>query len=203
MGKQINEAERAPLAERGLDLYSTCYPALAVLLQAEGSRLPKQIIEPCCGPGALVIPLRAMGYAVRAYDIVDWGCPDSYAGYDVRDMEIVRPGWGIVTNPPFQIAYEAANAMLTSAHYVALFLRLQFLESEQRHGWFEHMGLSRLHIITDRLPMMHRYGWEGNKIGSSRMAYCWFVFDRRHGRQEGTIIKWWRWKDCVKQFPAP
>lgn len=203
--KAIQEAERAPLKERGADLYSTCYAALACLLAAEGKRLPRQILEPCCGPGAIVLPLRARGFKVVATDLFDWGCPNSTFGqdYDIELLEKVPTGIrGIVTNAPFKIAFKAANAMLRSAPYVALFFRLNFLESEERDGWFSEMGLSRHHIITDRLPMMHRFGWDGARLKNSRTCYSWYVFDRRNGvRKRSWETTQIRWKDAIKAWP--
>ena len=68
----IPEAACHAHAERGADLYSTPYEALACLLAAEGERLPKMLAEPCCGPGGLVLPLRNRGYTVLASDLHDW-----------------------------------------------------------------------------------------------------------------------------------
>lgn len=201
----VHEVSRAPLAERGADLYATGYEALAVLFQAEGKRLPKHLWEPCCGTGALVLPLRNRGYKVIATDLHDWQCPGSETGQE-WDIEIaVKPEGkveGAMTNPPFKIAFEAVNAMLRHSRYVAVFLPLTFLESNQRNGWFSQVGLSRMHIITDRLPTMHRFGWQGRKIKNSRKCFAWFVFDRRKRVRK---ISWetyqWSWKEAVKQFP--
>lgn len=198
----IPETTRAPLHVRGPDLYSTAYEAVAVLLSAESHALPKRLWEPCCGPGAIVRPLRRLGYQVLASDLKDWGCPDSHPGYDVLDIHAPGEFDGIVTNPPFRIAHKAATAMLSQSAYVTLFFRLQFLESNERHGWFSHMGLSRVHIITDRLPMMHRYGWTGRRIGKGRQAYAWFVFDRRQGqRRAAPTLHFWSWRREVKFHP--
>ena len=38
----------------------------------------------------------------------------------------------------------------------------------------------RVHVFRNRLPMMHRHGWDGPRASSST-AYAWFVFDKKHG----------------------
>lgn len=196
----VHEVSRAPLSERGADLYATGYEALAVLFEAEGRKLPKKLWEPCCGTGALVLPLRNRGYHVVATDLYDWNCPGAETGqsWDVEIAMAPNGVQGVITNPPFKIAFQAVNAMLRHSPYVAVFLPLTFLESEQRDGWFSQMGLSRMHIITDRLPTMHRYGWAGRKIKNSRKCYAWYVFDRRRGVRKSWETYQWQWKRCVK-----
>ncbi len=200
--KAVHEASRATARERGAELYATGYEALAVLLQAEGRRLPKRLWEPACGTGALVLPLRNRGYKVIATDLHDWQCPDAETGQE-WDILIADPPKerfdGIITNPPFSLAFEAANAMIRMSPYVALFLPLTFLESNQRNGWFTKVGLSRMHIISDRLPTLHRFGWSGNKIKTSRKAFAWYVIDRRNGvRKSSWETRQWSWKEAVK-----
>jgi len=54
---------RAPLSERGDDLYETPPAAVHALLRVEA--LPKVIWEPACGPGSIVKVLRGAGYRVQ------------------------------------------------------------------------------------------------------------------------------------------
>ena len=37
--------------------------------------------------------------------------------------------------------------------------------------------LARVHVFLDRLPMMHRDGWTGNRV-SNPTAFAWFVWER-------------------------
>jgi hypothetical protein len=45
-------------------------------------------------------------------------------------------------------------------------------------------GFSLVHVFADRLPRMHRQGWEGPRA-SSMTAFAWFVWLREHA---GPII---------------
>jgi len=168
---------------RGDDFYASPPEALWGLLAAEGGWLPQFIWEPACGDGGLVRPLRAAGYQVEATDLVDRGCPEGRGGIDFLEAWLPPVvGCGVVTNPPYRLATEFVDHALGLSSYVAMLLRLQFLESERRHGLFQRWPLSAVHVFSARLPMMHRAGWDGPKA-SSPTAFAWFVFDDRRGRE--------------------
>ncbi len=183
-------------AERGDDFYATPPEAVHALLAIESKWLPRGTIwEPACGDGAIVLPLRAAGWNVEATDLVDRGCPDSMSGLDfVRDGRHPSNVEGVITNPPFKLAKEFVDRALMECGYVAMLLRLAFLEGGKRQFWFEHGSLARVHVSSRRLPMMHRHGWDGPKAGSA-VCHAWFVWDERHeGRP---AIQWFDWKDHV------
>ena len=56
---------------------------------------------------------------------------------------------------------------------------LAFLESERRSRILDGGKLARVHVFRNRLPMMHRHGWTGNRTPSST-AFAWFVWDIGH-----------------------
>src|SRR5258708_34372077 len=96
---------RAPLSERGDDLYETPPVAVHALLRAEA--LPKVIWEPACGPGSIVTVLRSAGYRVYASDLVNRGCPDSDSGADFLMERSAPYGVGAtLTNPPYRTGTE-------------------------------------------------------------------------------------------------
>jgi len=180
---------RAPLAERGDDLYET--PACAVHALMRHEALPTRIWEPACGPGAIVRVLRTAGHEVIATDLVDYHCPDSRGGHDFL-MEYCAPDGvqAIVTNPPFKLAGEFVAHARTLAPKVIMLLRLAFLESDRRSAILDAGDLARVHLFRKRLPMMHRAGWEGRKANSG-MAFGWFVWDAAHsGPTELRRISW-------------
>ena len=52
--------------------------------------------------------------------------------------------------------------------------------------------LARVLAFRNRLPMMHRHGWNGPRA-TSATAFAWFVFDRNHhGPTELQRISWER-----------
>lgn len=181
-------AGRHALSERGNDLYETPVEAVDALLKAES--LPLDIWEPACGPGAIVRALRAAGHRVLATDLVDYGCPDSASGVDFL-MRWPGPHPDcIVTNPPYKLADQFVARGLEVCSRVVMLLRLPFLESVRRTEILEGGHLARVHVFRNRLPMMHRDGWQGPKNTSST-AFAWFVWDRMHrGPTELRRISW-------------
>lgn len=189
------QVQRAPLKEHRGDCYDTPPVAVQALLKVE--KLPHKIWEPACGTGNIVLPLRAAGHSVIATDLNDRGCPNSLSRVDF--LFCGRPYWpacgcgtqsgphtcecacdAIVTNPPFALAEKfVAAALRDRASLVIMLLRLAFLESARRSHILDSAGLARIHVFANRLPMMHRKGWEGKKANSG-MAFAWFVWQRGH-----------------------
>ena len=184
------QAQRHPLAERGLDLYETPAVAVEALLRVE--RLPHGIWEPAAGRGAIVRTLRDRGHAVIASDVHDYGGLH-FVGDFLTQEKMPTGCEAIVTNPPYQIAEPFVAHALKLAPLVIMLLRLAFLESERRCGILEGHGLARVHIFRKRLPMMHRDGWEGRKANSG-MAFAWYVWIRGYNDGPTTLdrISWER-----------
>lgn len=167
-----------------LDCYETPIVAVQALLECEG--LPKKLWEPCCGPGNIVKHLRSSGYIVQASDIFDYGCPDSFVG-DFLDGSTLPHGTfdAIITNPPFKKADAMIRRALTLCDKVYIFQRLLFLGGIGRSDIIDN-HLRKVHVFKARLPMMHRYGYEGPK-STSQVNYAWYVFDRRIKNIPATI----------------
>lgn len=170
--------KRAALSSRKDDLYETPEVAIEALLRAV--LLPHFIWEPACGPGSIVRSLRSSGRNVIATDLVDYRCPNSQSGIDFL-MERKAPPLtqAIITNPPFKLAGEFVERGLELCPRVIMLLRLAFLESKRRTAILDGGSLASVLVFKNRLPMMHRGGWDGNKSGSA-MAFAWFCWDREH-----------------------
>lgn len=168
---------RHHLSARKDDLYETPAPAVTALLNV--ATLPRHIWEPACGPGAIVRVLRSTGRKVIATDLVDYGCPDSFARRDFL-MERRAPvaAQAIVTNPPFKLADQFAAHALDLVPEVFMLLRLAFLESERRSPILDRGDLRAVYPFRRRLPFMHRHGWTGPVHGNSGMAFAWFWWSR-------------------------
>lgn len=159
----------ASFQERGNDLYETPAVATHALLKAE--TLPRNIWEPACGNGAIIRVLRDAGYNVISTDIM--------GGTDFL-VTTSAPAPAIVTNPPYKLAQQFVAHALSLCPYVAMLLRLAFLESERRRPILDNAHLARVHVFRNRLPMMHRDGWEGPRISNGAIAFAWFVWDKSH-----------------------
>lgn len=172
-----NGDKRHAIKVRKDDLYETPPEAVAALLRAEN--LPDVIWEPACGPGSIVRVLRASGRQVYATDLVDYDSPDQdHAGWDfLMETQLPLGVKAIVSNPPFKNGAEFVAKGLSLCPKVIMLLRLAFLESEGRSAILDGGDLARVLPFRDRLPMIHREGWEGPK-STNAMAFAWFVWDR-------------------------
>jgi hypothetical protein len=179
-----------PLADRGDDVYETPEVAVEALLSAE--TIPACVWEPACGPGAIVRVLRRHGHVVYATDLVDYNSPEQdESGWDFLLERQLPIGVGaIVTNPPFKLASEFVAHALDLCPKVVMLLRLAFLESERRTSILDGGKLARVHVFRNRLPMMHRAGWQGLRASSST-AFAWLVWDsEHHGPTELYRLSW-------------
>lgn len=122
------------------DFYATPPSATKKLLELEKFS-KKKIWEPCCGMGHIAKELENDGYDVRKTDIVDYGYEGCLFGeqYDFLKLKNMFDG-DIITNPPYGLATEfAEHAMdiITDGHKVAMFLKIQFLETQKRYELFK------------------------------------------------------------------
>jgi hypothetical protein len=185
--------QAAALSLRGNDLYQTPPEAVRALLKAES--LPRTIWEPACGPGSIARTLRAAGHVVYATDLVDYKSPDQdMSRWDFLNERQAPIGVeAIVTNPPFKNADEFVEHSLKLCPKVYMLLRLSFLEggtkSKARRAILDGGRLAKVMPFANRLPMMHRDGYEGPKEGS-KMVFAWFVWNEAH-TGDATIRRLW------------
>src|SRR5574337_198642 len=168
-------AGRHALIDRKDDLYETPECAVHALMAVE--RLPQGAVwEPACGPGAIARVIKQYGYRVYATDLVDYASPDQDQARIDFLLEQQGPDFhigSIVTNPPYKLAQQFVSHALLLCPRVVMLLRLAFLESERRTAILDNGWLARVHVFKNRLPMMHRDGWEGPKASSS-VPFAWF-----------------------------
>jgi hypothetical protein len=174
-------------AERSVDLYETPVCAVEALRKVE--RLPNYIWEPACGPGAIVRVFRAYEHTVYASDIKNYSW-----NHKVKDFLTAKKAPkgcdAIVTNPPFQFAEQFVRHALEVSPLVIMLLRFNFYESQRRTDILDNGNLSRIHVFSNRLPMMHRFGWDGPRA-SSAMPFAWYVWERwRKGPTTIDRISW-------------
>jgi hypothetical protein len=202
------ESKRHPYRDRGNDLYETPPAAVTALIKAESAlQQPCKIWDPCCGrQGNITNVLRAGGHSVIASDLCEFGVPFTAPAYFKVDflLEYKLPdGFDkVVMNPPFMLIEQfIAHALDLSCSYVAALTRLCFYEAGtgkhrkhriRRRILDGEIPPARIHVFRGRLPMMHRDGWAGRKT-TSRMAFCWMIWDRSHvGPTTISRISWER-----------
>jgi hypothetical protein len=159
------------------DAYATPAVAVEALLKVE--RLPHRIYEPAAGDGAIVRVLRAAGHAVIASDIHDYGFRLHFRRDFLLETKAPAGIEAIVTNPPFRLAEEFVAHALELVPLAIFLLRLSFLESERRRPILDGGKLARVHVFRNRLPFLHRRGWQGPRA-TSAIPFAWFCWSRDH-----------------------
>lgn len=184
----MTKKQRHSKEDRALELYETPPEATRALLKHE--RLPYTIWEASCGRGAIVRVLREAGHEVLATDWRDyhWDGQDAAHFNFMHQTELPMQGIdAIVQNPPFSRAAEFTKKSIELCPLVYMLLPLRFLEAgnekteagRARLFCLDQGYLARVLVFKNRLPMLHRDGWEGPKA-TSTMAYAWFCFNWWH-----------------------
>lgn len=110
--------------------------------------------------------------------------------------------WGIVANPPFDDVEAHIERATKLAPWCAFFLRFSFFEGS-RAAWFPSVGLRRVHIISDRLPMMHgeHVPLEDRTMKQAGMAFAWFVFEQGRKPRSFYEVRTVSWRKSAKLWP--
>ena len=152
------------------DYYATDPNTLIPLLKKES--ISKNIWECAVGGGHLAKELVKRNFNVKATDLVD-------RGYGVSGVDFLKCNekfdGDILTNPPYKYALEFvehALDLIKPGSKVIMFLKLQFLEGQERRRLFDTMQLSKVYVFSKR----QQCGKNGNFSGSSAVAYAWFVW---------------------------
>lgn len=195
------------------DYYATSSEASEWLLKIEPDI--NNVWENACGQGHLAEPLRKAGKLKAVSDLVDRGYnPEGvkcfYGNDFLKDFNSnIKYAGDIVTNPPYKFSsqwVEKSLDCLQDGHYLALFLKLTFLEGKERKKLFEKTPPIRIWVSSSRIlcamngefekPKKNKNGEilldnEGNPImerQSSAACYAWFVWQK--GYKGDTVIKW-------------
>jgi len=191
-------AQSAPLSVRGHDLYETPPAATRALLHTgELDRYARsKIWEPAAGKGAIVRELIAAGFHVVAHDLVSYEGADAGILTPVDFLEQRKAPADvsiIVTNPPFRLANAFIRHGLELGLPVIVLMRLQALEGSSRSDLIDH-HLRRVWLGIERLPTMHREGWQGPRTKNGGAPFGWFCFEPG-ARSNSIEIKRVSWRE--------
>ena len=166
------------------DYYATHPEAVEALLQKE--KFSCNILEPACGGGHIAEVLKQHGHAVVASDLYEHGYGN--AGLDFFRYAYVGNA-DIITNPPYKRAAEfAEHAMdiIGEGHKVAMFLKIQFLESEKRQRLFKKYPPAKVYVFIKRQQVAKAGDFK--TYNGNAVCYAWFVWIK--GYQGSPIIEW-------------
>lgn len=144
--KTLGASNHTESERESYDYYATSPVAAEHLLKLETFTGP--IWECACGEGHLSKVFTKAGYQVRSSDLINRGFGEA----DVDFLAIDNQEWNgcIITNPPYKYAAEfikKALDIIPTGQKVAMFLKLQFMESK---------GRKHIFINTPPIPFMYR-----------------------------------------------
>lgn len=181
------------------DFYATEPKAVEELLKVEN--FDGSVWENCCGMGHISEALIKSGYKVISTDLIDRGYGRGDIDFFKCDASLAD---NIVTNPPYSVALEWTEHCLDILHKgnkLALFLPIQFLESEKRIKLFRERPPVRIWVASNRLLCGINGDFTAkdkdgnivvNKDGttkrmSSAKCYAWFVWEIGNYNQAPTV----------------
>lgn len=167
------------------DYYATDPKAIRLLLEQE--KFHEWIWEPACGEGHLSKEMIKQGYQVYSSDLIDRGY-----GHQL-DFLFYNKTWhgDIITNPPFRYAIDFVKKGLqsiSSGNKVAMFLRIQFLETKERGEFFKSFPPKTVYVSRSRIQCAMNGKFDDHKENGSAACYCWFIWEK--GFNGTTELKW-------------
>lgn len=173
------------------DYYSTDPLAIDYLLQHES--FDNHIWECACGNGNLSERLKEHGYNVYSTDLINRGYGDGLVDFLKCGDNFKTLGWDcgfcgdIITNPPYKYATEfVLKALELSNRKVAMFLKIQFLESQKRYDRiFSKFPPKKVLPFVKRIDCWRN---DDRSLKGSTVLYAWFVWDKEYNGK--TVIEW-------------
>ena len=177
------------------DYYATNPKAVTMLLN-KYDFYANTILEPCVGGGHIVKAINDFYNNTKEFvclDLVDRGYPNTIV-QDFLTWKTDKKFEGIITNPPFSLAQEFIEKgmeLLTDNGQMAMFLKIQFLESAKRKEFFEKYPPKYIYVFRDRMATWNN----GNEVDPSTgkkwattFCHAWFVWEK--GSKTEPIIRW-------------
>lgn len=157
-----------------------------------------RFLEPCAGGGHIVeacisSPYLKVNQVWDTIDIVDRGYPLTKQA-DFLTLNISSKYDCIISNPPYVYAADFIKKcynLLSENGILAMFLKLQFLESEERRELFQTHPPKYVYVLRSRTAAWYQgkeFNPETGKPWSGTITYCWFVWQK--GSISEPIIRW-------------
>lgn len=203
----LGASNHSKVSRETFDYYATPIACVEDLLKAE--TFSKDIWEPCCGGGHICEVLKKNNYNVVASDLIDRGYPGTiikdFFSTGLFDNSIPPLTYDIITNPPYGKSTEFLKVALTklsAGHKLALFLKLTFLEGQERYQIFKENPPKTIYVYSKRVACGKngdfydrdsagniKYNKDGTPIYiGSAVCYAWFIWEK--GFKGDPIIKW-------------
>ena len=159
------------------DFYATSPLAVDELLKKESFQ--RNIWECACGMNHLTKRLEEYGYIVRRSDILN---RVNDPKLEIIDFLNYNKKWtgDIITNPPYKLAKEfvlKALSLVNDGAKIAMFLKLLFLESENRYNeLFKIYPPKKIYVFSKRIQC--EKGGDFSKNSGSAICFAWYLWEK-------------------------
>ena len=173
------KAGNRTLVETDNDFYETHPDVVKALLKHEN--FTSNILECCCGLGAISNVLIDKGFVVDSADLIDRGygrVEDFLSDKEVTEADMVS---NIITNPPYRHLNKfIARSKLIATEKIALLVPTTFLASVGRYDMFQdkEFPLAKIYQFSSRISMYKASDTE--KTGRGMIDYCWAIWDKNY-----------------------
>lgn len=168
----LGASNHSSLTREVNDYYATDPKAVELLLEKE--KFSINLLEPSCGEGHISKVLSEHGYNVTSSDLISRGFGNTQDFFDYKYFD-----GNIITNPPYKVALDFVKhslEIIPDGNKVAMFLKIQFLESKSRRIFFDEFPPKKIYVASSRL--ICAMNGEFDKYKSSAACYAWFVWEK-------------------------
>ena len=134
--------------------------------------------------GEIAKRLEDYGYDVFSSDLYDRGFGEEGVDFLMQTNEF---DGDIITNPPYKLATEfVEKALELTNRKVAMFLKIQFLESQKRYDRiFSKFPPKKVLPFVKRIDCWRN---DDRSLKGSTVLYAWFIWDKEYDGP--TIVEW-------------
>ena len=158
------------------DFYPTPSYVTEALLEYHHFR--GKIWEPACGDGRMAEVLKKSYQDVECSDLMDRGYGQSGVDFLKSNKRVAN----IVTNPPFQLAYEFIEQGLKLADdCLALLLPIRYLTGKKRAKLYTKFPPAKIIVIPNKVDFLG--------FGSPAMEFAWFSLHGLCGKEASNKLQ--------------
>ena len=154
------------------------------------------ILEPFCGTGSMSEVIKAYGYEVESYDIIDRGY-GKVGDFFETNFEAYR--YDILSNPPYSdnLADIIKRCISLCHSKVALLMPLRYLSGAERYREiYQIHPPARIYVYQERIGIaMNGDFRKYYDPGANREIYAWYIWQRD---KTGTTELFWLHNDKTK-----
>ena len=168
LGRKVEDLRQAQ------DFYPT--PEYVTRALLDNYKFEGAIWEPACGDGRMAEVLKRFYREVRCSDLINRGYGE--AGVDFLLSE--QRAENIVTNPPFNLAFEfIVQGLKLADKSLALLLPIRYLTGKKRAKLYHDFPPAKVIVIPNKVDFLG--------FGKPAMEFAWFVWEKKTTQ---TVIVW-------------